>query len=110
MIVEISAYISSLISDRVSKLIGKNKSLLFDTEDGMLYYLDKHNQPKLLPDNERNLKKLDDLIEHYCNPYTDFEYNIPRKQCALRKPIQKSMKKREKAKNKTNKKKGWFVF
>ena len=108
MIVKITAYISSLISDHVSKLVGKNKNLLFNTENGMLYYKDKHNQSKLLPNQERNLKKLDDWFEHYCNTHTDFEYNIPRKQCDLRKPIQKTMAKREKAKNKTKKRKGWF--
>lgn len=71
----------------------------------MLYYTDKHNQIKLLPNQERNLKKLYELIDDYCNPYTDFKYIIPRKQCDLR----KTMAKKEKTKKKTKKRKGWFV-
>ena len=103
---EIPPHISSLISDNVSKLVGKNKCLLFDMKSGMLYYKDKRNQLKLLPNQDRNLKKLYDLIDHYCNPYTDFEYNIPRKKCDLKKPMLKTMSKKEKRKNKT--KKWWF--
>ena len=109
-LVEITPYISSLISDHVSKLLGKNKSLLFDMKNGILYYTDKRNQLKLLPNQDRNLKKLYDLIDHYCNPHTDFEYVIPRKQCDLRKPIQKTMTKKEKIKNKTKKRKGWLYM
>ena len=108
MLVKISSYISSLVSDHVRKLIGKNKSILFDTESGTLYYKDKKNQNKLLPNQDANLLKLYKLIDVYCNPYTDFEYDIPGEQCEIRKPMRKTMSKKEKAKNKTKKRKGWF--
>ena len=108
MLTKISPYISSLVSEHVSKLVGKNKSILVDTETGMLYYKDKKNQTKLLPNQDANLIKIYKLIDYYCNPYTDFEYNIPGEQCEIRKPMRKTMSKKEKAKNKSKKRKGWF--
>ena len=58
MLTKISPYISSLVSEHVSKLVGKNKSILVDTETGMLYYKDKKNQTKLLPNQDANLIKI----------------------------------------------------
>ena len=67
MLTKISPYISSLVSEHVSKLVGKNKSILVDTETGMLYYKDKKNQTKLLPNQDANLIKI------YINNLSSFE-------------------------------------
>jgi hypothetical protein len=108
MKIKISPYMSSLISDYVSRLLGKSKGLIFDTETGLLYYKNSVNKLETLPNQKKNLKKIYDLLVEYSNSYTDFEYNINGDEYNAIKSMEKVLTKLEKQ-NKT-KKRGLFYW
>ena len=98
---------SNLISDYVSRLIGKNKGLIFDTELGLLYYKNSVNKLETLPNQKKNLKKIYDLLVEYSNSYTDFKYKMNGNEYSAINPMKKVLTKIEKQ-NKTKKRRGLF--
>ena len=98
MLVKINDYISS----KFYFLTG-NKSLLYDTKNGILYFRNNSNSLQELPNQNRNLVKLKKLLDNYRFD-SDYELNV--KERNIIKPIQKQInmsRKKRVAKNKTKK-------
>jgi len=96
MLVKINDYTSS----KFYHLTG-NKSLLYNTKSGILYFRNTSNRLQELPDQNRNIVKLKKLLDNYGSE-TDFNLNI--KERNIIKQINMSRKKKA-AKNKTKKNK-----
>jgi len=94
MLVKINDYTSS----KFYHLTG-NKSLLYNTKSGILYFRNTSNRLQELPDQNRNIVKLKKLLDNYGSE-TDFNLNI--KERNIIKQINMSRKKKA-AKNKTKK-------
>ena len=100
MLVKINDYTSS----KFYHLTG-NKSLLYNTKSGILYFRNTSNRLQELPAQNRNIVKLKKLLDNYGSD-TDFSLNI--KERNLIHPIQKqiNMSRKKKAahhKTKSNK-------
>ncbi len=98
MLVKINDYTSS----KFYFLTG-NKSLLYDTKNGILYFRNNSNSLQELPDQNRNLVKLKKLLDNYRFD-SDYELNV--KERNIIKPIQKQInmsRKKRAAKNKSKK-------
>ena len=94
MLVKINDYTSS----KFFHLTG-NKSLLYNTKSGILYFRNTSNRLQELPDQNRNIVKIKKLLDNYGSE-TDFNLNI--KERNIIKQINMSRKKKA-AKNKTKK-------
>ena len=94
MLVKINDYTSS----KFFHLTG-NKSLLYNTKSGILYFRNTLNRLQELPDQNRNIVKLKKLLDNYGSE-TDFNLHI--KERNIIKQINMSRKKKA-AKNKTKK-------
>ena len=99
MLVKINGYISSKFYS-----VTGNKSLLYNTKSGILYFRNTSNRLQELPDQNRNLVKLKKLLENY---RFDSDYSLKSKERNIIKPIQRqinmSRKKKATAKNKSKK-------
>ena len=98
MLVKINDYTSS----KFYFLTG-NKSLLYDTKNGILYFRNNSNSLQELPDQNRNLVKLKKLLDNY---RFESDYGLNVKERNIIKPIQKQInmsRKKRAAKNKTKK-------
>ena len=89
--------INNYTSSHFSKIIGKS-NLFFDTKNGMLYYKD-NNKLQELPDQKRNLVKLQKLLENY---WSDSDIALSQKEQDIIKPIRTTQKNKDKI-NKTKK-------
>jgi hypothetical protein len=99
MLVKINDYTSSKFY-----LVTGNKSLLYDTKSGILYFRNSSHRLQELPDQNRNLVKLKKLLDNY---RFDSDYSLTIKERNIIKPIQKqitmSRKKKTTTKNKSKK-------
>ena len=99
MLVKINDYTSSKFY-----LVTGNKSLLYDTKSGILYFRNNSNRLQELPDQNRNLVKLKRLLDNY---RFDSDFSLDVKERNIIKPIQRqinmSRKKKATAKNKSKK-------
>ena len=99
MLVKINGYTSSKFYS-----VTGNKSLLYDTKSGILYFRNSLHRLQELPDQNRNLVKLKKLLENY---RFDSDYSLKSKERNIIKPIQRqinmSRKKKATAKNKSKK-------
>ena len=104
MLVKINDYTSSKFY-----LVTGNKSLLYDTKSGILYFRNNSNRLQKLPDQNRNLVKLKKLLENY---RFDSDYSLKSKERNIIKPIQRqiNMSRKKKATKNKSKKNRFFGF
>jgi hypothetical protein len=102
MLVKINDYTSSKFY-----LLTGNKSLLYDTKSGILYFRNNSNRLQELPDQNRNLVKLKKLLENY---RFDSDFSLKSKERNIIKPIQHqiNMSRKKKATKNTSKKNRFF--
>ena len=103
MLVKINDYTSS----KFYHLTG-NKNLLYDTKSGILYFRNNSNRLQELPDQNRNLVKLEKLLDNY---WLESDDGLKVKERNLIKPIQKQInmsRKKKAAKNKSKRNKSFF--
>ena len=100
MLVKINDYTSSKFYH-----LTENKSLLYNTTSGILYFRNTSNRLQELPDQNRNIVRLKKLLENYGSD-TDFSLHI--KERNIIKQINMSRKKKA-TKHKT-KKNNFFKF
>ena len=104
MLVKINDYTSSKFY-----LVTGNKSLLYDTKSGILYFRNNSNRLQKLPDQNRNLVKLKKLLDNY--PF-DSDFGLDVKERNIIKPIQRqiNMSRKKKATKNKSKKNMFFGF
>ena len=105
MLVKINDYTSS----KFYQVTG-NKNILYDTKNGILYFRNKSNRLQELPDQKRNLVKLEKLLDNY---ELESDYSLKVKERNIIKPIQKQInmsRKKRVVKNKSRKNTIFFNF
>ena len=104
MLVKINDYTSSKFY-----LVTGNKSLLYDTKSGILYFRNNSNRLQELPAQDRNLVKLKKLLDNY---RFDSDFGLDVKERNIIKPIQRqiNMSRKKKATKNKSKKNRFFGF
>ena len=104
MLVKINDYTSSKFY-----LVTGNKSLLYDTKSGILYFRNSSHRLQELPDQNRNLVKLKKLLDNY---RFDSDFGLDVKERNIIKPIQRqiNMSRKKKATKNKSKKNRFFGF
>ena len=104
MLVKINGYTSSKFY-----LVTGNKSLLYNTKSGILYFRNTSNRLQELPDQNRNLVKLKKLLDNY---RFDSDFSLDGKERNIIKPIQKqiNMSRKKRATKNKSKKNRFFGF
>ena len=90
--------INNYTSSQFSKVIGKS-NLFYDTKNRILYYK-KNNKLQELPDQKRNLVKLNRLLENY---WSDSDIALSQKEQDIIKTMGKQIRITQKKKDKINK-------
>jgi hypothetical protein len=98
--------INNYTSSQFAKVIGKS-NLFFDTKNGLLYYKE-NNKLQELPDQKRNLVKLNRLLEDY---WSISDIALSQKEQDIIKQMGKQIRTTQKRKDKLNKtKKNFFSW